>query len=293
MRYTITIQQAVALEWGLHDTEAYIFAYLVDLHTWAETMIYREQVWYFASRNKTLDELPLLDIKPDTVYRVYKSLDKKGVIQYLKKHKKDWILITEKGKDWNRKKLGFKSETDPNSDSNPDKLGFKSEKNSDSNPTDKYTSNDKGTSNEDAATGAAPKRNIPKEMATEFDRWHHFVISGKLIPKGDFVQQLQSGEADGIDWTGKEFKSLEGIRKIIEKRMKKKRIEGDIMESWSLFLEAAVNLNDNFIIRNFTPATLLSQFNNIVTKTKMKLNGKAKQHGISQNLRNMAGQILD
>jgi len=136
MKYTISIDQVHALEWGLSFSEAAVFSFCNELSTWAEPIVIGEQVWYFASRNKVTEELPWITDKPDTVYRAYKALNEKGVIRWQKQGQKDCIQLTEKGRMWNSEKnppqaveLGKKSELARK------KIRVSSEKN----PTDKYT----------------------------------------------------------------------------------------------------------------------------------------------------------
>ena len=111
------------------------------------------EVFYWAARQVICDELPLLNLKPDTVYRHLKSLVDLGLILHVKSGKKDCVKLTKKASFYyvgnksekadftmseinpkNDGKLGNKSEKTP-------KLGNKSEKNSDLNPTYQLTKN--------------------------------------------------------------------------------------------------------------------------------------------------------
>lgn len=104
MTYTIQIDQSHSIEWGLNLSEATLFSFCYNLPAWAETAIINNQVWYFASRNKAIEEMPLITDKPDTIYRLYKSLEAKGVIEWQKIGAKDYIQITAKGACWNSDK---------------------------------------------------------------------------------------------------------------------------------------------------------------------------------------------
>ena len=144
MKYSINIDQINSLAWDLNLSEAAVFTYLFHVPTWADPVLIDGQTFYFAARQKTCQDVPLISDKPDTIYRIYKSLAEKGVIEYLKHMGKDCMKITEKGKGWNSEK-------------NPSitiELGKKSEstrkifrKDSEKNPTYKstidYTTNDK------------------------------------------------------------------------------------------------------------------------------------------------------
>jgi len=71
MKYSSYIDNVRALDWGLTIQQAYIFSWLWDIPSWSDTAIFDNDVWYFASKTRALDELPLLTTKMDTVYRHY------------------------------------------------------------------------------------------------------------------------------------------------------------------------------------------------------------------------------
>ena len=133
MKYTITINQKQAVELGLTNiNQIFILDLLSTASTWAKTEIIDEDVYYWVARQVISSELPVLDLKPDTVYRHLRALAENGFIEHIKKGKKDCIRLTEKGKSYY---VGNKSEKEANSEINPKKLGNKSEKNSEINPT--------------------------------------------------------------------------------------------------------------------------------------------------------------
>ena len=101
MRYTISIDQTHSIEWGLSLSEAALFSFIYSLPAWAEQIHVNGQTWFFASRNKAIDEMPIITDKGDTIYRLYKSLQQKNIIDWQKFGEKDCIRITEKGKQWN------------------------------------------------------------------------------------------------------------------------------------------------------------------------------------------------
>ena len=112
MKYTILINQAKALEWELNLSEAALFAFVYELPSWADVLYMDGQAWYFASRNKAIEEVPIISQKPDTIYRLYKSLQEKGLIRWQKVGEREYIQITDMGKTWNKANpsLGKKSE---------------------------------------------------------------------------------------------------------------------------------------------------------------------------------------
>lgn len=139
MKYNLHVNQVQAIELGIKNiNQALIFDLLSICAVWAEEEIIDNKVYYFVARQKIADELKILDLKLDTVYRHLKSLADIGVIEYKKSGKKDCIRITKKGKKYHSNTM---SEINPNfeentmSEINPKKLGNKSEKHSDLFPT--------------------------------------------------------------------------------------------------------------------------------------------------------------
>lgn len=140
MKYTLNINQQQAVALGLKNaTEAIIFGMICDCATWAEPVIIDSEVFYWTSRSKFVSDLPLLDLKVDTVYRYLKSLEKLGLISYKKQGVKDCVKLTKLGKSYY---VGKKSESEDftMSEKNPTKLGKKSENDSEKNPTYSSTS---------------------------------------------------------------------------------------------------------------------------------------------------------
>ena len=125
MQYITSINNQKCLEWGINATQGALFCLLYEANSWATEIIKNEKTYYFVSRNLIIQELPLFFDKADTVYRNLKTLEKVGLIEYIKSEKKDLIRITEKGKTWNY----LKSEKEAkNSEIFPKKLGNKSDK---------------------------------------------------------------------------------------------------------------------------------------------------------------------
>jgi hypothetical protein len=145
MRKTSLIQNSKSIEWKLSLQEAYLFSWMYELPSWANSVIIEGVPFYFASKTKVEKDLPLLAVKLDTIYRYYKSLSDSGLIIIKKIDGKDYIALTEKGKSWNtssNKNTNIQSE---HSEINPNELGNKSENNSDLNPTYNYTNIDSYT----------------------------------------------------------------------------------------------------------------------------------------------------
>lgn len=114
MKYSIVINQKKVCEWGLSTSEAFVFSWLYELPSWAEKLEYKGKTFYFASRNKALEELPSISKKTDTIYRIYRSLQNKGLINILFIDKHDFVYLTEEGKKWYDGEASEKNPTDGN-----------------------------------------------------------------------------------------------------------------------------------------------------------------------------------
>ena len=149
MIYTLSINQEKCLEWGITLSQGALIDAINRASSWAKSVLVDGVKYFWVSRNKLLEEIPLAYGKPDTIYRAFKDLVKRGLINHWKEGKNDMVCLTQKGKTWNVKgttigdaMLEGKIPSVTESDSNPSKVGNKSEKtpnNSDSNPTNNTT----------------------------------------------------------------------------------------------------------------------------------------------------------
>ena len=103
MRYSQHINLLRAYEWGLNLQQATLFAFIYELPSWASSRQAEDgQLYYFASHQKIIDELPILGMKRDTIYRNINKLIELGLLQrWVVDGKHDHYLITQKGKQWN------------------------------------------------------------------------------------------------------------------------------------------------------------------------------------------------
>ncbi|KSF20032.1 phage replication protein [Pseudomonas aeruginosa] len=186
MQFTVTINQAKALEWGLNSQQALLFAFVYECPSWARLVQTPAGDFYALSKAKILEELPLLTDKPDTAYRLLKQIAAAGVIDLSSTATITLVRLTAKGQEWNRKldgsekyptQVGEKSEVGNSSEDgeksdagrsekSPTKIGKKSgvgrkkiRSGSEKSPTNQVTSNqvtsNQGT-NQDIAGEAAP-----------------------------------------------------------------------------------------------------------------------------------------
>ena len=79
-------------------SQAHILDLLTTVSAWATPIDVGSETYYWVARQTIANELPLLDLKPDTVYRYLKKLAELGLIDYVKSGKKDCVRISEKGK---------------------------------------------------------------------------------------------------------------------------------------------------------------------------------------------------
>lgn len=114
MKYTLSLDVPRSKDWGLNLSEAALFSWLYSVPSWANNAIIEGEVWYFASRFKAIEDTGgVITDKPDTIYRLYKSLEAKGLIGWKKLDGKDYINITATGQQWNsdeKTEVGKKSE---------------------------------------------------------------------------------------------------------------------------------------------------------------------------------------
>lgn len=296
MRYSLLIQQPKAIEWKLSPSEGYLFAFLFEVPTWAEAEKIDGKTFYYCSRFKVIEEVPFLTEKPDTVYKMFRSLDEKGVIKYRKKGDKDFLHITPKGATWNKATSEKNPSSEGDSEKNPNDLGKKSEPASEKNPTDNIIIEDQEINNQSTppnGEGAIqgdekpkPKKPLIQQMATAFDETYRALLAGKREvvfgqPPDD------SDEITGILWRPQEFDALKNLRGCLTVRIKAKQKKGQLpdvpitedmlLENWQAFLASVLAMDNGFVHKHFRPAILYNQFNDIITQlnTKKSSNGKS------------------
>lgn len=119
---TLYIDQVFALRHNLTQSEAAVFWFFTRLSNWAESIVIGGRIYYFAAKPMACSNLPIVTTKVDTMYRIYRSLEKKGLVMLEKHGTKDLVhVVSEYAKQWNN--ANYRE----NSDLNPTKLGIKSE----------------------------------------------------------------------------------------------------------------------------------------------------------------------
>lgn len=134
MKFTITINQEKAIEWGLNLQQSSLIDLFLLLPQWADAEVIDGEVWYFFAKPKMLEEMPILSKngKVDTIYRQVKALQEIDLLNYRKVGRKDYWQLSSKIKEWSFK----------NSEKNPSNHGKKSELTTEKNPTDNNTIDD-------------------------------------------------------------------------------------------------------------------------------------------------------
>lgn len=203
MKYTITLNQPLMIKYNLNMTKWCMLDILSIAPTWSDVIVVDNKPYYHISRNKIVDELKALDLKPDTVYRYLKELTENGFILYIKKDGKDLITFTQKAKNLFRENH---SEKNPNSYENsenfPNKLGKKSENHSEKNPTYKDTRINKNTNIKERESNSKStnvnfedEKNIPHSFSKDEKLNPREVIEAykeKISNKNDDVQEPSS-----------------------------------------------------------------------------------------------------
>jgi hypothetical protein len=282
MKYTISIDQTHSIAWGLSLSEAAMFSFLYSVPSWAEQIFVDNQVWFFASRNKAIDEMPIISDKSDTVYRLYKSLQTKGVIDWKKFGEKDCIRITEKGKQWNslnttvgnksedaRKNIRKKTENNPTYNSTKDNSTINNNKGCEfenplpktkiKNPFSRQAYHDSLNTDSDPKENFAKKEKVkerePSEtylcftaFASTYER-----LAGVTYPsdKNNYIMTAKDGA---------------NCKKLVTWLKKVSASEQAPDEMVTMFTTAAWQISDKWLKANFTISNIYSQANNIYTK---------------------------
>ncbi len=247
MRFTTYLNNAKCMEWEINATQGILFSLLYEAPAWAKEEIIENKAYYFVSRNLILNELPMFFEKADTVYRNLKILVEKGLIEYIKKGKKDLIRISEKGKTWNEIKKN-NSEKNPsfeeNSEKNPSKFGKKSEKepkNSEKNPTNNntiYNYNNTNILNNNIHV----KNEFSQSCDKIKNKWikiaHEYKLSGTQL-------KITDKRKRAINNLLKEY-SLEEVIQSMEKIHTSSFLQGNNKTGWQIAFDWFIN-KSNFL----------------------------------------------
>ena len=178
MQFTLMIDQSKSVEWGLTPQESILFSFIHQVPTWAKPINKDGQVFYAISKLKIVEELPILTDKPDTTYRILKSLHSKGVISLSSTSRITLIQVTDKGKAWNREATSSgRKEIRSRSENLPMQVGESSDKSGNQSGNQSYTPTVPASGDD---TGG--KKQSEKEKAqTVLDLFNE--VCGHVLPK--------------------------------------------------------------------------------------------------------------
>lgn len=291
MKYTIIIDQSKSLEWGLSLSEAAMFSFVYALPSWAEQIHVNGQTWYFGSRNKAISEMPLITDKPDTVYRLYKALQSKGLIEWQKFGDKDCLRLTDLGRTWNTINKDANPALGKKSEATRKKIRVKAEKNPTYNNTTDNATNDKIYSF--TKVNEADVSNF--ENIEIIDSEHYDLNAQNTTPPvlrgtppaGDktnvylmyeaYCQFMeQKGYPISKNATGNSYRMQPKDAKALKdwaQWAEGMPGAGSAVEDWTQFVQAAWATGDKWLKSNFTVSVLCSQ------KDRVMINAnKAKQN---------------
>ena len=139
MRFTSTINNVRLVEWEINITQGALVDLINQSSSWAKAVVIDGITYYWMSFSKVCEELPAVFSKEDTVYRQYKVLKEKGIIDHFKMDGKDYVRLTEKGCGWNKFEPIRMSEKNPSVGHSSVETRKKIRENSEKNPTDNNT----------------------------------------------------------------------------------------------------------------------------------------------------------
>lgn len=108
-------------EWGINIIQGALVDLINQASSWAKAVVIDGVTYYWMSFGKVCEELPSVFSKEDTVYRQYKVLKEKGIIEHFKMDGKDYVRLTEKGCEWNKFEPIRNSEKNPTDNNNNNK----------------------------------------------------------------------------------------------------------------------------------------------------------------------------
>ncbi|EPY99678.1 conserved phage C-terminal domain-containing protein [Mannheimia haemolytica] len=139
MRFTSTINNVRLVEWDINITQGALVDLINQASSWAKAVVIDGITYYWMSFGKVCEELPAVFSKEDTVYRQYKVLKEKGIIDHFKMDGKDYVRLTEKGCEWNKFEPIRESDFFPTLGNNSEQTRKKIRESSEKNPTDNNT----------------------------------------------------------------------------------------------------------------------------------------------------------
>lgn len=100
--------------YDLTPTESLLASFMFGIPSWASNLIIEGQVWYQCDYRSAIENCPICTEKKDTVQRLYKSLEKKGLIHLSKFNSHVYIQLCDPLKEWGSEFECEKRSTDLN-----------------------------------------------------------------------------------------------------------------------------------------------------------------------------------
>lgn len=204
MIYSVTINNKAIADSGLPVSlqTAYLIGGIIQMTTNWRGMAKLEhdgRVFFWLDYSKVLDELPLLDMKPDSLYRALKSIASEGFLiahPDNKAMRKPFYAISEKcyflfGPDVGKKSehseknptannsLGKKSDS---SEKNPKNIGKKSERTSEKNPLNNSTIDNNSTKDNSSSEEEGQAEKNQNEKNADDAEWVEVVVEEAAQP---------------------------------------------------------------------------------------------------------------
>lgn len=258
MKFSININQKLAQKFGLSLKEACLLDFIVSLPSWGEEVYIDGKVWYFCSRNKVVEELPLVFTHPDRVYRLLKHLSEIGIIKYRKYQRKDLVRFDKKAVFFVKDNSNCKLVKNPENESNSSKIPSKLVKN-----PEKI---DSRLDVENTSAHVSNSSKIPTNNNNNYNRLNHLFDAEAEISENPLV-------FEGI------FKSAQFLENIkIKLRSEKLKFTDkqilEILEKWYTTNKLAMNLSKPLGILR---ASCLSYVAKVISTGGLKTNEPAVQ----------------
>ena len=119
MQFSLYINQEKAVEWDLNLQQSILFSFLYSVPSWADPISINDEIYFFISKAKIAEELPILSGKADTIKRYFQQLEEAGLIDRFSTKSKSYFRLTSKAKEWNNDS----NTAAQGREKNPDKVG--------------------------------------------------------------------------------------------------------------------------------------------------------------------------
>lgn len=198
MRRFTNIDNEFCCKYKLNLSQAYVYEWILNLNKWCSFIHLEGKVYYWASKNKALSDMPIVTDKINTMHKHYKSLEGLGLIELKKIDGKDYIHITSLSSSWNSSIQHLEK--------NPSSIGKKSNPNLEKNPTNSTTNTNSVLKDSNGLFSKEEIKSIP-ELVIDY-------LNNKLKSKRGF--QKTNSNLGPIKTRIKEGARFEDFKKVID-----------------------------------------------------------------------------